>query len=368
MARFEGHPDAAIRNRPDFKTCLSHQHRTPNLARTRRSDPSGEGITRVRRGRGFSYQNAAGKAVRDEAELERIRALAIPPAWTDVWICADELGHIQAVGTDAAGRRQYLYHEAWRERRDREKFKRLPEFAQALLPAREALAADLKLRGLVRERVMACAVRLLDIGTFRVGGEDYAEENESYGLATLERRHVSVSRGRNRLRVRRQGRHRSERRRSPTGSSLPTILALKRRRGQSARPAPGLPRAAAGDWRDVSSDEINQWLKDLVGAEYSAKDFRTWNGTVLAAVKLAGSTDAPDRAKAVDRRDRGGGRDPRQHARRLPRVLRRSAGRIHATSAARRSPPALKRLAAQGHQPRLRRPRGDRAGRDQAAR
>ena len=112
-----------------------------------------------------------------------------------MWICADELGHIQAVGTDAAGRRQYLYHEAWRERRDREKFKRLPEFAEALIPARKALEADLELKGLVRERVMACAIRLLDIGTFRVGGEDYAEENESYGLATLEKRHVTVSAG-----------------------------------------------------------------------------------------------------------------------------------------------------------------------------
>ena len=214
-----------------------------------------------------------------------------------MWICADELGHIQAVGTDAAGRRQYLYHEAWRERREREKFKRLPEFAKALIPAREALAADLKLKGLVRERVMACAVRLLDIGTFRVGGEDYAEENESYGLATLEKRHVSVSGGGIDFEFVAKGGI-EQIQRIEDRLVVPTVLALKRRPGKPADPLLAY-RGGRGDWRDVSSSEINQWLKDLVGPDYSAKDFRTWNGTVLAAVKLAGRTDAPDRAKAV---------------------------------------------------------------------
>jgi DNA topoisomerase-1 len=214
-----------------------------------------------------------------------------------VWICADELGHIQAVGTDAAGRRQYLYHEAWRERREREKFKRLPEFAKALIPAREALAADLKLRGLVRERVMACAVRLLDIGTFRVGGEDYAEENESYGLATLEKRHVSVSGGGIDFEfVAKGGIEQTQR--IEDRLVVPTVLALKRRPGKPTEPLLAY-HAGKGDWRDVSSIEINQWLKDLVGPDYSAKDFRTWNGTVLAAIRLAGREDAPDRAKAV---------------------------------------------------------------------
>ena len=241
--------------------------------------------------------DAAGKAVRDEQELERIRALAIPPAWTDVWVCADELGHIQAVGTDAAGRRQYLYHPAWREQRDREKFKRLPEFAKALIPARKALAADLALKGLVRERVMACAIRLLDIGTFRVGGEDYAEENESYGLATLEKRHITVSAGGIDFQfVAKGGIEQSQR--IEDRLVLPTLLALKRRRGKPTDPLLAY-RVGKGDWHDVSSAEINQWLKDLVGPDYSAKDFRTWNGTVLAAIKLAGRADAPDRAKAV---------------------------------------------------------------------
>jgi DNA topoisomerase IB len=229
--------------------------------------------------------------------LERIRALAIPPAWTDVWICEDELGHIQAVGTDAAGRRQYLYHQAWRARRDREKFKRLPEFAQALIPARKALHADLELKGLVRERVMACAIRLLDIGLFRVGGEGYTEENESYGLATLEKRHVQVRSGAIAFEfVAKGGVERIQEIADPL--VVPTVLALKRRRGRPSDPLLAY-RAGAGEWRDVTSDEINQWLKDLVGEEYSAKDFRTWNATVLAAVRLAGRADAPDRAKAV---------------------------------------------------------------------
>jgi DNA topoisomerase IB len=251
----------------------------------------------VRRGRGFSYHDAAGDAIRDAAVLDRIRALAIPPAWTDVWICADELGHIQAVGTDAAGRRQYLYHEAWRARRDREKFRRLPEFARALAPAREALAADLKLKGLVRERVLACAVRLLDIGLFRIGGEDYAEENETFGLSTLERRHVTVSGGAIMFEFVAKG-GALQTREIADRVVRPTVLALKRRPG---RPTDRLLayRVARADWREVSADEINEWLKGLVGDEYSAKDFRTWNATVLAAVKLAGRTGAPDRTKAV---------------------------------------------------------------------
>ncbi len=265
--------------------------------RTRRSDPAGEGIARVRRGRGFSYHDAAGKAVRSEAVLERIRSLAIPPAWSDVWICEDDRGHIQAVGQDAAGRRQYLYHQEWRAQRDRAKFKRLPDFAEALVPAREALAADLKLKGLVRERVMACAVRLLDIGMFRVGGEDYAEENESYGLATLEKRHVAVKSGAIEFEFIAKGGIEHQRTIADP-LVVPTVLALKRRRGRRRDPLLAY-RVTSGEWRDVSSDEINQWLKDLIGEDYSAKDFRTWNGTVLAAVRLAERADATDRAKAV---------------------------------------------------------------------
>ena len=267
------------------------------MTRTRRSDPGSPGIKRIRRGRGFSYEDASGAPLRDEAELDRIRALAIPPAWADVWICDDDRGHIQAVGTDAAGRRQYLYHDAWRAQRDRAKFKRLPDFAAALPAAREALVADLKLRGLVRERVMACSVRLLDIGMFRVGGEDYAEENDSYGLATLQKRHVRVKGGGISFDyVAKGGVKRSQL--VEDEIVLPTVLALKRRRGKPRDPLLAY-RAGRSEWRDVTSAEINQWLKDLIGEEYSAKDFRTWNGTVLAAAHLAQRADAPDRSKAV---------------------------------------------------------------------
>jgi DNA topoisomerase I len=267
------------------------------MTRTRRSDPESPGIRRIGRGRGFSYEDADGRPLRDEAALERIRALAIPPAWKNVWICDDDRGHIQAVGTDAAGRRQYLYHDAWRAQRDRAKFKRLPEFAATLPAAREALVADLKLKGLVRERVMACAVRLLDIGMFRVGGEDYAEENESYGLATLEKRHVRIKRRAITFEyVAKGGVERATVLQDEM--VLPTLLALKRRRGKPRDPLLAY-RAGRSEWIDVTSAEINQWLKDLIGEQYSAKDFRTWNGTVLAATGLAKRADAPDRTKAV---------------------------------------------------------------------
>ena len=265
--------------------------------RTRRADPSGPGYARVRRGRGFSYCDDAGDAITDESELERIRGLVIPPAWKDVWICADERGHIQAVGTDARGRRQYLYHEDWRAQRDRAKFKRLPDFAAAIAKARKALEADLALRGLVRERVMACSVRLLDIGMFRVGSDMYTEENDSYGLATLEKRHVTVKRGELTFEyVAKGGQKRIQT--IEDGMVLPTVIALKRRRGRPRDPLLAY-RTGRATWHDVSAEDINEWLKDLLGPEYSAKDFRTWNGTVLAAMRLAEREDAKDRSKAV---------------------------------------------------------------------
>ena len=258
------------------------------MIRTRRSDPAAPGIARVRRGRGFSYHAPGGKLLADAGAVERIRALAIPPAWTDVWICQDERGHIQAVGTDAAGRRQYLYHEAWRARRDRAKFERLPEFAATLPTARRALAADLKLRGLVRERVMAAAIRLLDIGLFRVGGESYEEENETFGLATLRKHHVHVRSGAIVFDyVAKGGLERSHG--IEDQMVLPTVLALKRRPGSADDPL--LAYRQRDGWNDVSSSEVNQWLKDLLGEEFSAKEFRTWNATVLAATRLAQHAD-----------------------------------------------------------------------------
>ena len=267
------------------------------MPRTRRSDPSGPGYSRVRRGRGFSYCDEAGDTITDDAELDRIKALVVPPAWKDVWICADERGHIQAVGTDAAGRRQYIYHDDWRAQRDRAKFQRLPEFAKRLGPVRDALEKDLALRGLTRERVMACAIRLLDIGLFRVGGEDYAEENDSYGLATLQKLHVRVKR--NAIEFDYVAKGGLERTYTVEDRLVvPTIVALKRRRGKPTDELLAY-RESAGVYRDVTSADINQWLKDLIGEEFSAKDFRTWHGTVLAAMRLAAAHDAEDRDAAV---------------------------------------------------------------------
>src|SRR5919206_752042 len=162
--------------------------------RLRRVSCDRPGYTRRRRGKGFSYLDQQGKVITDPDVIDRIRSLAIPPAWTDVWICPDPRGHLQAVGTDSAGRRQYLYHPLWREHRDREKHARVLEVARRLREARELVTRDLDELGLTRRRVLACAFRLLDLGFFRIGGEDYAEENGTFGLATLRREHVTVHR------------------------------------------------------------------------------------------------------------------------------------------------------------------------------
>ena len=163
--------------------------------RLRRSDCSGPGLRRARRGRGFTYLDQHGDRISDPDTLARIRELAIPPAWEDVWICSDAGGHLQATGTDAAGRKQYLYHERWRERRDREKFERALRFARALPRLRDAVSADLKGQEPTRARVLACAVRLLDRGLFRIGSEQYADEDGGYGLATLRREHIAFENG-----------------------------------------------------------------------------------------------------------------------------------------------------------------------------
>ena len=162
------------------------------MARLKRVDCSTPGITRRRRGRGFGYLDEAGRRIDDPELIERIRALAIPPAWSDVWICPNPMGHIQATGMDAAGRKQYRYHDRWRERQDRRKFQEMVDFARALPRLRARVAKDLSRDDLSRERVLACATRMLDTGFFRIGGEDYAEENESYGLATIRKDHVTV--------------------------------------------------------------------------------------------------------------------------------------------------------------------------------
>jgi DNA topoisomerase I len=252
--------------------------------RLRRVDCSAPGIRRVRRGRGFGYVDGDGNPVDDPEAKERLRSLAIPPAWTEVWICADPRGHIQATGYDDAGRKQYLYHEAWREHRDREKFREMEDFAEALPGVRERIGADLALRGLVRERVLGCAIRLLDLGFFRVGSERYAAENETYGLATLKKRQLRFERGAAVFDFRAKG---SARQVQVVADQavLPTLKALKARRAGGDEL---LAYRNGRGWRDVRSDDINEHLKELADAGFSAKDFRTWNATVLAAIGLAG--------------------------------------------------------------------------------
>lgn len=260
------------------------------MPRLRRIDCATPGITRRRRGRGFEYLDEDGERIEDPDVLERIRALAIPPAWEDVWICADPLGHIQATGVDARRRKQYRYHDRWRERRDREKFESMLDFARALPQLRERVAADLRKRRLSRERVLACAVRLLDRGFFRIGSEDYAEENETYGLATMRKRHVTVKGGTVVFDYEAKG---GKRRVQVVGdrSIAGLVRTLRERRGGGHEL---LAYRNGSSWRDVRSTDINEYIKDAIGAEHSAKDFRTWNATVLAAVVLAASARERD--------------------------------------------------------------------------
>ena len=201
------------------------------MPRTRRVDTNTPGIRRVKRGAGFSYHEEDGERISDKATLERIRALAIPPAWTDVWICPHPRGHIQATGYDDAGRKQYRYHDDWRESRDRIKFEEMEDFAKALPDLRARLDEGLAKRGLVFDRVCSCAVRLLDLGLFRIGSERYETENESYGLTTIKRKHVTIAGGEATFDYPAKSGKRSRQGISDP-SVMPTLKALKQRRGR----------------------------------------------------------------------------------------------------------------------------------------
>jgi DNA topoisomerase IB len=265
------------------------------MTELRQSDPAERGIRRRRRGRGFSYHHPGGRPVRDRRTLARIRALALPPAWTDVWICRSADGHIQAVGTDSAGRRQYRYHDVWRVEQDRIKFDRVLEMADRLPKFRDRVAEHLEQRGLTRERVLAAAARMLDIGFFRVGGESY----ESFGLATLRTEHVTCTAGRVTCAYpAKGGKHREM---GIIDADVCEVVTALHRGGEDGE----LLRYQDGSrWVDVRSDDINAYLREAFECEVSAKDFRTWHATVLAAVGLAVSTRARSRTgrrRAVSR-------------------------------------------------------------------
>ncbi|MBV9422713.1 MAG: DNA topoisomerase IB [Solirubrobacterales bacterium] len=257
--------------------------------RLRRADCSGPGLRRVRRGRGFSYADQDDRPITDPQVLERLRALAIPPAWRNVWICPDPMGHLQATGIDAAGRKQYLYHQRWRERRDQQKFDRLLRFGSALPDLRRRIDADLRGSEPTRQRVLACAVRLLDIGLFRVGSEEYADDEGGLGLATICKEHVSLN-GSSVVfdYLGKGGSRRVLKIRDP--ACRPLIATLRRRRGGGEQL---LAYRDGRRWSDLRSDDINDYLKEQIGDDFSAKDFRTWNATVVAAVSLAAQTEGP---------------------------------------------------------------------------
>lgn len=252
--------------------------------RLRRADRSVPGYRRVRRGRGFAYLDPNGERIGDEQTIARIESLTIPPAWREVWVCPDPRGHLQATGIDAAGRTQYLYHPVWREQRDRRKFREMQEFARALPRLRRELRSTLEADdALTRERVAAGATRLLDIGLFRVGSEQYADEAGGFGLATLTREHLRWHDGRalfdylGKSGVRRV-----------LEISDPHSVALLRQLSRRRSGPPELLCFRAGrGWCRLGSDGINDYIKAHAGPDFSAKDFRTWNATALAAGRLA---------------------------------------------------------------------------------
>jgi DNA topoisomerase IB len=254
----------------------------------RRSDLGGTGIRRRRRGRGFSYLGPDAAVITEPRTLDRIRSLVIPPAWENVWICTDPRGHIQAVGTDAAGRRQYRYHDQWREQQDRDKHDRVLEFGATLPRIREVAGHHLADRGLTRERVLAAAIRLVDLGFFRSGGEEYAEQNGTFGLATITRDHVTLAKGQLVFDYPAKGaKQREQAVAEDRVCAVVRSLLCRRQDGDQL-----LVYRAGSRWHDVTAADINDYLREISGGDYTAKDFRTWHATVLAAVGLAVSEPA----------------------------------------------------------------------------
>ena len=251
--------------------------------RLRRSNLDAPGYARRRCGKGFVYRDEDGARITDAEIVARVTALVIPPAWKDVWISPDPFGHIQATGIDARGRKQYLYHPRWRERRDQKKFDDMIAFARSLPALRSVVDNDIGLGDLSREQVLACAARLLDRGFFRIGSEEYAVTNETYGLATMRKSHVTLNGETVRFEyVAKEGKRRVQ---AIVDAEVAAIVGtLKRRRGGGEEL---LAYRRGRCWCDVRSPDINAYLKAATGRDISAKDFRTWGATVLAAVGLA---------------------------------------------------------------------------------
>ncbi len=293
---------------------------TRRALRLRRSDCAGPGIARKRRGRGFAYFGADGNRLTDEETLARIRELVIPPAWDDVWICMDPRGHLQATGIDAAGRKQYLYHERWRELRDRQKFRLMTDFGERLPRLRRQVDADLGMAAPTRACVLAASIRLLDVGLFRVGSPEYADEDGGLGLSTLQREHVAVQAGVAIFDFPGKSGVRWNRR-VDDPECVALLASLRRRRNG---PDELLSYRDGRTWRALRATDINAYIKDAVGPPFSAKDFRTWNGTVLAAVALAAATPVPKARTARNRVVAGAVRDVAEALGNTPAVARAS--------------------------------------------
>jgi DNA topoisomerase-1 len=263
------------RDSPD--TAESDGRASAQAAGLRYSTDGRPGITRRRAGRGWSYRRPDGTPVADATTLRRIRALAIPPAWTDVWICPDPVGHLQATGRDARGRKQYRYHARWRSGRDDAKFERLIDFARVLPRIRERCEADLAKPGLSREKVLAAVVRLLETTLIRVGNDEYARLNRSFGLTTLRSRHARVTGTQVLFRFRGKSGRQHE-----VGLRDRRLASIVRR----CQELPGQElfqyEGEDGAPHDIASDDVNEYLREISGADITAKDFRTWAGTVLA--------------------------------------------------------------------------------------
>ena len=295
------------------------------MPRLRRVSVSSPGYGRRRSGRGWVYLEVDGSRVADKDEVARCRRLAVPPAWRDVWICRHPDGHIQAFGYDDAGRGQYIYHEAWTERRKRRKHDHVLDVGRRLPAARRQVSRDLALAGMPREKALALAFRLLDLAYFRAGGEIYAKRNNSFGLATIRKEHVRV-RGDGSVHFRypaKSGQARDVLVDDATVAEL--VSTLKRRRGGTELLA-WRERGAAGRvrWRDVTSADVQLYIKERLGDDATPKDFRTWHASVLAARALADSGAPPSSVRARRRVITGIVRDVAEELGNTPAVARSS--------------------------------------------
>jgi DNA topoisomerase-1 len=297
MPELQQRAESTPHKRPKTRALTRDGAESARSAGLRYVSDSSPGIRRHRAGRGFSYVDSEGRTIRDRHVLRRIRALVIPPAWSDVWICSVANGHIQVSARDARGRKQYRYHARWREVRDENKYERMAAFGEALPALRQRVEADLSQPGLSRNKVLATVVRLLELTLIRVGNEEYARANESYGLTTLRDRHVRVERSR--LTFRFRGKSGKAHEVEVTDRRLAAVI----KRCQ-ALPGHELFQYLDDDGtaQSIDSTDVNAYLRECMGEEFTAKDFRTWAGSLLAlqALRAAASAEsASERGRVV---------------------------------------------------------------------